>query len=599
MAIVWRKWHGRSGACPAFCYAALLGRKLIAVTTQATVCWGDGPMSDTVTTHDQPMEDAPAAANGPPAAAAGGAGASDGAAVAQPMAVGDSESAAGGGASDEHAVWSDVFKMCGDRTLAKCAMVSSSFKAMSEHNVVWNPLCNRKFPFQADTQFPASSSRKAIYKRMIVEGRPHTMHSTLPATLRSHGPFEYDYIPPANRPAGGGLPVAVLHTSDPWPVTANVCYFEVEIVDAGQQCRISVGVVPPDYNTARQVGWDAFSYGYHGDDGKLFHDAGHGIGWDENHPWPSGTVIGCGLLRRQRKIFFTKNGEILGVGFQNVRCVQLNAADSHPHDRLLYPAFGLHSPGERVRIVLGYEPSDFRFDLTQLTNTDDPQIDGPLQPPEGFDTDSEFDDDDIDDDGFDEDSDDLDIDDFSMGEEDSMDWGDDNYYDDGDPFNEGYEGHDDEQDQYDEEEKAQDHGQAAKAQVVAGGSGLHEDAPEEGWDDGYVEGDWHDQDDPFGDAADDGSWQEGGQWGEDNYDDPPEEGHEAYQATARNEMDDYIEQQQAQDEQERQEQERQEEYEQERQEEIRRLWDEEDYIEAHGDEYPGDAFGEDWDGVDD
>ena len=33
--------------------------------------------------------------------------------------------------------------------------------------------------------------------------------------------------------------------------------------------------------------------------------------------------------------------------------------------------------------------------------------DGPLQPPEGFDTDSEFDDDDMDDDGFDEDSDDL------------------------------------------------------------------------------------------------------------------------------------------------------------------------------------------------
>ena len=68
-------------------------------------------MSDTVTTYGQPMDDAPGAANGPPAAA--GADASDGAAVAQPMAVGDSESdsAAGGGASDEHAVWSDVFKV--------------------------------------------------------------------------------------------------------------------------------------------------------------------------------------------------------------------------------------------------------------------------------------------------------------------------------------------------------------------------------------------------------------------------------------------------------------------------------------------------------
>ena len=253
---------------------------------------------------------------------------------------------------------------------------------------------------------------------------------------------------------------------------------------------------------------------------------------------------------------------------------------------------------------------------------------------------------------------------------------------DGDPFNEGHEW-----DEYDDEEAAEDHGQVCAhtrlqrtptrtahedtslslcvcvcvgrrggpdgrwrtpRSSTRGGSQRHplthiyaylavclSVCLYQGWDDGYVEGDWHDQDDPFGDAADDGSWQdrgpqaeahwgegvgegeddwpddpppadepddypdqqeddEGGQWGEDNYDDPREEDHEAYQATGRNDMDDYIEQQQAQYEQERQE-----EYEQERQEENQRLWDEEDYIEAHGDEYPGDAFGEDWDGVDD
>jgi hypothetical protein len=47
-------------------------------------------------------------------------------------------------------------------------------------------------------------------------------------------------------------------------------YFEVTIVDGGQQNIVAVGVAPEGYSTGAQPGWNAGSVGYHGDDGGLF-----------------------------------------------------------------------------------------------------------------------------------------------------------------------------------------------------------------------------------------------------------------------------------------------------------------------------------------
>ena len=49
----------------------------------------------------------------------------------------------------------------------------------------------------------------------------------------------------------------------------------------------------------------------------------------------SGDTIGCGLLSDRREIFFTKNGNLIGVAFSDVKAT-------------LYPTVGLHSPGGRA-----------------------------------------------------------------------------------------------------------------------------------------------------------------------------------------------------------------------------------------------------------
>ena len=88
-------------------------------------------------------------------------------------------------------------------------------------------------------------------------------------------------------------------------------------------------------------------YGYHGDDGCKF-----GEGHTEGH-WPVfrvNDVFGCGYIPSRREIFFTRNGELLGVGFIGVR-----------PDPPLLPAVGFHSAGEAVRGNFGYSSNGFLY----------------------------------------------------------------------------------------------------------------------------------------------------------------------------------------------------------------------------------------------
>ena len=66
-------------------------------------------------------------------------------------------------------------------------------------------------------------------------------------------------------------------------------------------------------------GWIAKNtYGYHGDDGKMFGASFTHKGQMYGPTYTMGDVIGCCFNLAEKEIFFTKNGEKLDIAFKDV-----------------------------------------------------------------------------------------------------------------------------------------------------------------------------------------------------------------------------------------------------------------------------------------
>lgn len=124
-------------------------------------------------------------------------------------------------------------------------------------------------------------------------------------------------------------------------------YYEVEIIDAGEKGATAVGIAPADYPLNMQPGWCKNSVAYHGDDGRLFQESGAGIPLASR--WKRHDIIGLGIRSLTGKCsagdfvqaYFTKNG--VDVGHTTV-CIPASG---------FFPTIGVHSAGEKVRVVLG------------------------------------------------------------------------------------------------------------------------------------------------------------------------------------------------------------------------------------------------------
>lgn len=103
--------------------------------------------------------------------------------------------------------------------------------------------------------------------------------------------------------------------------------------------------------TGKQPGWEQDSYGWHGDDGKLF--SGDGVTSTSDSygpPFGPGDVVGCGLDYTNGAVFFTLNGQYMGVAFENA-------------SGGLYPVVGLDALS-MITFNFGANPAKpFVFDL--------------------------------------------------------------------------------------------------------------------------------------------------------------------------------------------------------------------------------------------
>jgi len=125
-------------------------------------------------------------------------------------------------------------------------------------------------------------------------------------------------------------------------------YFEITIKDCGRRGYIGIGFTDENFKNNREPGWEPNSYGYHGDDGYLYHGPGRHNN-DFGPTFSTDDIVGAGIDHLKQEIFFTKNGELVGHSIPN------EVRDT------LYPTIGLHSRGEKVEVNFGQQ--NFKYDL--------------------------------------------------------------------------------------------------------------------------------------------------------------------------------------------------------------------------------------------
>lgn len=153
----------------------------------------------------------------------------------------------------------------------------------------------------------------------------------------------------------------------------SVAYFEVTVLPARTvrytpsavgDC-VAVGLATKRFLLCNRLpGWDAESFGYHGDDGAIFHGQGKHLS-SYGPRYGLQDTIGCGLNYADRSIFFTLNGAYLGTAFADITSLRAEGD-------AFFPAVGVDA-NHSVRFNFGMRP--FRFDLrsfllnNELTST--------------------------------------------------------------------------------------------------------------------------------------------------------------------------------------------------------------------------------------
>ncbi|KAL6790262.1 concanavalin A-like lectin/glucanase domain-containing protein [Trichoderma sp. SZMC 28013] len=131
----------------------------------------------------------------------------------------------------------------------------------------------------------------------------------------------------------------------------GIYYFEVLIVQTGLDECVGVGFATDETELENYaLGWYAGSWGFHGDDGHVYH--GSGLRRPYAEPYSSGSTIGCGVDFNNRSIFFTVDGEFKGRAFKG-----------NDIRGQLYPAIFLHPGNPSVKIVANFGHQEFKYTI--------------------------------------------------------------------------------------------------------------------------------------------------------------------------------------------------------------------------------------------
>lgn len=165
---------------------------------------------------------------------------------------------------------------------------------------------------------------------------------------------------------------ASIRADQPIPAQIGVFYYEMSIKNKGRDGFIGIGISQGSVSLVRLPGWEANSFGYHGDDGHFFASSGQGKSYGPTYS--IGDVIGCGVHTDDGALFFTKNGQYIGVACNvpfyastiNESNVTSHITNPHHQKQLqqqyrYYPTIGMRTPGEMIQANFGADR--FVFDI--------------------------------------------------------------------------------------------------------------------------------------------------------------------------------------------------------------------------------------------
>lgn len=145
-----------------------------------------------------------------------------------------------------------------------------------------------------------------------------------------------------------GHDVGVIQADRPAPEKRLVYYFEIHVKNAGARGQIAIGFTNHTFKMRRQPGWEANSYGYHGDDGNLYRGPGTGEAFGPT--FTTNDTVGAGINYASQEFFFTKNGAVVGGVYKEIKGP-------------LFPTVAVHSQNEEIEVNFGQR--EFAFDLKE------------------------------------------------------------------------------------------------------------------------------------------------------------------------------------------------------------------------------------------
>lgn len=156
------------------------------------------------------------------------------------------------------------------------------------------------------------------------------------------------------------IEAASVRADYPMSPACGIHYFEVTVKSKNKDCAIAVGFSTAQASLERLPGWETHSWGYHGDDGKMF--SGEHAGRHYGPNFSAEDVVGCGINFNTGQAFFTLNGKDLDVCFRDLKEVKP------------FPTVGMKKySGASVSVNFGQKP--FLFDIEEKMLEEEAAVD--------------------------------------------------------------------------------------------------------------------------------------------------------------------------------------------------------------------------------